>query len=114
MTPEQVRGDEPNPIANPMRGEAAIRIAGEVHKLRPSFTALVAAEEEIGPLFAFADRAASGGLKLGEIAALLWHCIAEPDRPPREAVGAAVVEQGLAATAAPLRALLTEILKGAG
>ena len=46
--------------ANPARGEAAIRINGEMLVLRPSFQALMAAEAEIGPLFALVERAAEG------------------------------------------------------
>ena len=61
--------------ANPLRGEAAIRITGELRTLRPSFTALVAAEEELGPLFALVERAGNGELRLAEIAALFWHCL---------------------------------------
>ena len=34
--------------ANPARGEASIRVAGETLVLRPSFAALVAAEAELG------------------------------------------------------------------
>ncbi len=41
--------------------------------LRPSFAALVAAEEELGPLFALVERAAEGELALSEIAALFDH-----------------------------------------
>ena len=57
--------------ANALRGEAELRVAGEVYRLRPSFAALVAAEAELGPLFALAERAAAGGLGLSETAALL-------------------------------------------
>jgi Phage tail tube protein, GTA-gp10 len=57
-------------IANPARGEASILVGGERLVLRPSFEALVAAEEELGPLFALVERAAAGGLKLAEMAAL--------------------------------------------
>lgn len=102
------------PSPNPLRGEAVFPVDGQAWLLRPSYAALVAAEDELGPLVALAERAAAGGLRLGEIAALIWHCIAAAERPSREAVGEAVVAQGLAATAAPLRALLTEILKGTG
>jgi hypothetical protein len=42
---------------NPARGEAALSVAGERLTLRPSFQALVAAEEELGPLL----RGRSGG-----------------------------------------------------
>lgn len=99
--------------ANPERGEAALQVGGETLKLRPSFEALVAAEEELGPLFGLVERAADGGLKLGEIAALFWHCVA--DRPgglSRERIGAAIAERGLARTTPILKLLLTQILQG--
>jgi hypothetical protein len=99
--------------ANPLRGEAVLPIAGIPHLLRPTFTALVAAEEDLGPLFALVERAGAGQLRLGELATLFWHCLAAPDGLTREAVGEAVVAQGLAACAAPLRTLLAQILKGA-
>jgi hypothetical protein len=98
--------------ANPHRGEAALVVAGASRRLRPSFTALVAAEEELGPLFALVERAAAGQLRLGEMAALFWHCLAERQGLSREAVGEAVTAQGLAACARPLRALLAQILQG--
>lgn len=98
--------------ANPLRGEAMLVVAGAPHLLRPSFNALVAAEEELGPLFALVERAASGQLRLGEMAVLFWHCLAERDGLTREAIGEAVTAQGLAACAAPLRALLAQILQG--
>ncbi|MEZ5734385.1 MAG: gene transfer agent family protein [Novosphingobium sp.] len=98
--------------ANPHRGEASLTIGGTPRLLRPSFSALVAAEEELGPLFALVERAGSGQLQLGEMAALFWHCLAERDGLSREAVGEAVIEQGLAACAKPLRALLAQILQG--
>lgn len=98
--------------ANPHRGEASLTIAGRPRVLRPSFTALVAAEEELGPLFALVERAGEGRLRLSEMAALFWHCLAERQDVAREAVGEAVAAQGLAACAAPLRILLGQILKG--
>lgn len=104
--------------ANTLRGEVLLPIAGTSWLLRPTFAALVAAEEELGPLFALVERAGSGSLRLAEMAALFWHCLAERDGQPRggltrEAVGEAVVAQGLAACAVPLRTLLAQILKGA-
>ncbi|MCT2399201.1 gene transfer agent family protein [Novosphingobium mangrovi (ex Huang et al. 2023)] len=99
---------------NPLRGEATLVVEGAAHVLRPSFSALTAAEEELGPLFALVERAGAGELRLGEMAALFWHCLADPHAVSREAVGAAVMAQGLAACAAPLRMLLSQILKGTG
>ncbi len=101
-----------SPAANPLRGEAELVIAGQTHLLRPTFSALVAAEEELGPLFALVDRAGSGQLRLGEMAALFWHCLDGRGGLTRQQVGEAVAAQGLATCAKPLRALLGQILQG--
>ncbi len=99
--------------ANALRGEAELRVDERVFILRPSFAALVAAEAELGPLFALVERAADGRLALGELAALFWHCVKErPEALTREAVGEAVVEQGLATVTPALRVLLGQILQG--
>lgn len=98
--------------ANPYRGEATICIAGLPRLLRPSFSALAAAEEELGPLFALVERAGAGQLRLSEMAALFWHCLADQGGVSREAVGDAVIGQGLAACAKPMRVLLGQILQG--
>ena len=99
--------------ANALRGEAELQVGETAFLLRPSFAALVAAESELGPLFALVERAADGRLGLGEMATLFWHCA--QDRPPaltREAVGEAVVAQGLAAVTPALRVLIGQILQG--
>lgn len=99
--------------ANPLRGEAELRIGGAVHVLRPSFAALVAAEAELGPLFALVERAADGRLALGELTSLFWHCLRDPPAGlTREALGEALVVQGLAAVTPALRVLLGQILQG--
>lgn len=90
-------------------------VAGEALRLRPSFEALVAAEEELGPLFALVERAAAGGLRIAEITGLFWHCVdARQEGLTREAVGAAVVERGLAGVTPALKVLLGQILQGRG
>jgi hypothetical protein len=98
--------------ANPARGEAAIVVGGGTIVLRPSFEALVAAEEELGPLFALVERAAEGGLRLGEMAALFWHCSGR--EVARERIGAAIAESGLAKMTPVLKLLLVQILQGRG
>ncbi|QIG81565.1 gene transfer agent family protein [Stakelama tenebrarum] len=99
--------------ANPARGEASLRVAGETLVLRPSFAALVAAETELGPLFALVERAAEGRLALGEMATLFWHCLNEvPEGLNREAFGEALVAAGLAEATPALRVLLRQILAG--
>jgi hypothetical protein len=103
-----------HPNANPHRGEASLVIGGAPHVLRPSFSALVAAEEELGPLLALVERASAGELRLSEIACLFWHCLADRREVTREQLGEAVIRQGLATSAKPLRALLAQILQGTG
>ena len=98
--------------ANPYRGEASVVVAGAPRVLRPTFAALVAAEDELGPLFALVERAGAGQLRLAEMAALFWHCLADRGDLGRDAVGNAVLELGLAEASKPLRMLLGQILQG--
>jgi hypothetical protein len=95
--------------ANAARGEAVV--AGFM--LRPSFAALVAAEEELGPLFALVERAAAGELKLAEMVALFWHCRFDvADDLTRDAFAEAVAAGGLASATPALKLLLGQILGG--
>jgi len=96
--------------ANPERGEASLKIGDAALLLRPSFAALVAAEAELGPLFALVERAAEGRLTLAEMAALLWHCA--DGAATREEIGEAIAAQGLARVTPALRLLLGQILQG--
>ena len=99
--------------ANPYRGEAALRVAGEMLVLRPSFAALVAAEAELGPLFALVERAAAGRLGLSEMVALFWHALRDPPAGlTRDAFGEAVASGGLVQATPVLRTLLQQILAG--
>ncbi len=99
--------------ANAARGEAALVLGGQSLRLRPSFAALVAAEAELGPLFALVERAAAGGLTLAEMAGLMWHCRdGAPAGLTREAFCEALVAGGLAAATPALRVLLGQVLAG--
>lgn len=99
--------------ANPARGEATLQVGGAALVLRPTFAALVAAEEELGPLLALVERAGEGRLMLAEIAGLFWHCVAElPAGCTRERIGEAVAEMGLAKAMPVLRLVLRQILQG--
>ncbi|MBX9796092.1 gene transfer agent family protein [Sphingomonas sp.] len=99
--------------ANPARGEAAIMVGGAALVLRPSFAALVAAEQELGPLFALVERAARHELRLAELAALFWHCLAErPEGLTRDAFAEGLAAGGLARATPALKSLLEQILAG--
>lgn len=100
--------------ANPLRGEATLEINGHPYVLRPSFQALVTAEEELGSLFALVERAAEGKLRLAEIATLFWHCTLDAGELTRDQTGEAVMRAGLVRCAGPLRILLGQILQGNG
>lgn len=98
--------------ANPARGESALVIGGVAHRVRPTFEALVAAEGELGSLFALVERAAAGQLRLAELVALFWHCLAARDGVTRDDLGQTVIALGLAEASKPLRTLLAQILQG--
>ncbi|MBA3667757.1 MAG: gene transfer agent family protein [Sphingomonas sp.] len=100
--------------ANPYRGEASLKVAGEAIVIRPSFAALVAAEGELGPLFALVERAAEGRLGIGEMATLFDHLSAatRPAAIDRARIGEAIVEQGLAGISPMLKLVLGQILQG--
>ena len=95
-----------------MRGEVSIHVKGREVLLRPTFDALVRAEEELGSLFALVERAGEGQLRLTEIAALFWFCAASPQTVTREEIGEAVLAMGLARAAKPLKVLLGQVLRG--
>jgi hypothetical protein len=99
--------------ANAYRGEASIDVAGERLVLRPSFAALVAAEEELGSLFGIVEEAAEGSLRLEQIVALFDHLSrGRPEAITRERIGEAVVELGLARVTPTLRVVLAQVLQG--
>ena len=97
---------------NPARGEASLELDGATVTLRPTFQALVAAEAEIGSLFALVERAAGGGLGLGEMVALFWHCAAGAGGMSRESFAEGVAAAGLARATPALRVLIGQILQG--
>lgn len=99
--------------ANPYRGEASLTVAGETLLLRPSFSALIAAEEELGSLFDLVERAAEGQLRLQQIVALFDHLSkGRPASITRERLGEAIAEMGLGRVTPVLRVVLGQILQG--
>jgi hypothetical protein len=99
--------------ANPARGEAALSLGGETLVVRPSFQALVAAEGELGPLFALVEKAAAGGLTLHEMVTLVFHCLADrPEGLDRDTLGERIADAGIALLMPVVRSLLQQILKG--
>lgn len=103
----------PDRPANPVRGEASLTLTSGTYILRPSFEALVAAEEELGSLFAMVERAANGQLRLSEIVALFWHCISnKPEDVDRDQYAREITALGLSRLTPQLKILLKQILAG--
>lgn len=99
--------------ANRYRGETSLEVGGETLVLRPSFSALIAAEEELGSLFELVEKAAEGQLLLRQIVALFDHLSkSRPKAITRERIGEAVVERGLAAITPILRLVLGQVQQG--
>ena len=101
--------------ANALRGEAEIIVDGTRLILRPSFAALVAAEEELGSLFDLVERAAGGRLLLSEIVTLFWHVASDrPEHWTRDQLGEGMMKLGLVGVTPALKILLKQILSGGG
>jgi hypothetical protein len=97
--------------ANPLRGEVDIDLADGPCRLRPSFAALVAAEAELGSLFALLDRAGAGDIRLSDMTALCWHCCAASGVDRRQFEDA-VLRAGVARILPGYRALLQAVFGG--
>ena len=101
--------------ANRLRGEAELRIDGQRIVLRPTFAALVGAEEELGSLFDLVERAANGRLLLSEIVTLFWHLVRDRSEGlSRDQLGEGMIKMGLVGVTPALKILLKQILSGAG
>lgn len=101
--------------ANVHRGEAALTLGGITYRLRPSFEALVRAEEEIGSLIALVERAGTGVLGIKDIAVLLHNCaIAGGHDVSRDDFAAALLEEGISASIPALRSILSGLMGSDG
>lgn len=100
--------------ANALRGETTLTISGRSYLLRPTFEALVAAEEELGSLLTLVETASQGALSLAQMSCLVWHCLPLQDRPDRSHVGDGLLEMGLIEATKPVRMILSQILRGSG
>jgi hypothetical protein len=99
--------------ANPGRGEVALSLPSGDIVLRPTFSALVAAESEVGSLLALLDRAGEGDVRLGDMGPLFWHASAAGGcSQDRAAFEAQLVEVGLAAVMPAYRLLLASVFGG--
>lgn len=94
--------------ANPLRGEVELSLGNRTLRLRPSFSALVAAEAEVGSLFRLLDRAASGDVRLTDMGALFWNCAQSQDAE-RSFFEGELLAAGPSTLLTPYRALLTAI-----
>lgn len=101
-------------VANAKRGEASLQVGGQQLLLRPTFAALVAAEEELGSLFGLVERASAGNMSLREIACLFDHLsFSRAEGISRDRIGDALVEMGLARVTPILKIVLGQVLQGA-
>ncbi len=99
--------------ANPARGEATLTLAGQPMTVRPSFSALVAAEQDVGPLFALVETAAAGRLTLADTVSLIFHCLVDkPGDMTKQTLGDEIVQLGITVLTPVLQTLLGQILRG--
>lgn len=103
--------------ANPLRGEVAIMLGGRACVLRPSFAALVAIEDSLGPLLVLAQQAAEGRVALGDLATVIHHCLLPETgeaRPSVAEIGELLLADGMLGALAAWRTLLERTLSGIG
>lgn len=99
--------------ANPLRGEVSLELSSSTLVLRPTFTALVAAEAEVGSLLGLLDRAGSGDVRLGDLGPLFWHSLKrEGPEMDRAAFEAELMQTGLSRLLQPYRQLLAAVCGG--
>lgn len=97
-------------MANPERGEVALPLPTGTCVIRPTFSALVAAEGEVGSLFQLLERAGSGDVRLSDMGALFWHGLAgDGGWSDRLQFEKALLEVGLATLLPVYRQLLSGI-----
>lgn len=87
-------------------------VQGEKYALVPSFKALVAAEEELGPLFCLVQQYESQGLAPAQAAALFWHCLPPAHNLTRAQLEARVAGGGWRTASACLSLLIETIQHG--
>jgi hypothetical protein len=91
-----------------------LNVGNQLIAFRPSYAALVAAEADIGSLFALVECASSGRLKMHDMIALLWHCrVDTPATLTFDAFGALCLEAGLSQITPVFRQLIEQALGGA-
>lgn len=99
--------------ANPVRGEVALPLRGGERLLRPSFSALVAAEAEAGSLFQLLERAAGGQARIADMAALFWHCLGDRrEGEERSHFETALLLEGVGTLLPVYRVLLSAVFGG--
>jgi len=101
--------------ANPVRGEVPVTLGGTAYILRPSFSALVAVESEVGPILELAQAAAQARVRVDTVATVFHHCLQLPEgaeRPSPEAIGDWILADGMIAALKAYRTLLENVLGG--
>jgi hypothetical protein len=94
---------------NFLRGEATL---GAYH-FRPGYAALVAAEAEIGSLFALLERTGDNSVTLSDMMALLWHCLRDaPATLTRAQFDEDIFARGIAQITPVYRCLIEAALTG--
>ncbi len=90
-----------------------LNLGAHSFSFRPSYAALVAAEADIGSLFALVEQASTGSLKLTDMIALLWHCRVDASATlTADMFGAACVEAGLSRITPVFRQVIEQALGG--
>lgn len=101
-------------MANVVRGEVHLEMAGRQFTLKPSFESIIEIESRLGGVVALALRASKGEYGLKDITTVIWCTLnyLGPDKPSYENIGQMVLEAGLVPASHAMKDILTAILGG--
>ena len=101
-------------MANSVRGEVHLELAGRQFTLKPSFESIIEIESRLGGVVALALRASKGDYGLKDITTVIWCTLSYlgADKPSYENIGQMVLEAGLVPASHAMKDILTAILGG--
>lgn len=99
--------------ANSLRGEVEIVLDKKSYALRPTFEALYCIEQELNMGFlALAKKIAAGNVTHNELAAIIGHCLADPNKLSRDILCESIAKGDVNNALASVAVLCIYVLNG--
>ncbi len=101
-------------MANSVRGEVLLEMAGRHFTLKPTFESIIDIESRLGGVVALAMRASKGEYGLKDITTVIWCTLNHlgSDKPSYENIGQMILDTGLVPASNAMKDILTSVLGG--